>query len=83
METDKLIFKVIFDGKDAQKGLKDLKKSLKDIQTFGAKHLTRTFAKLASIVGFTKMTLDASNFARSMTYLAQKTGIASAKLSNM
>lgn len=83
MNLETLYLRFVFDGKDVNRGLKDLKRSLKDIQNIGSRQLFRTFAKLASVVGFTKMTLDASSFARSMTYLAQKTGVASSKLSNM
>lgn len=83
MNLETLYLRFVFDGKDVNRGLRDLKKSLKDIQNIGSRQLVRTFAKLASVVGFTKMTLDASSFARSMTYLAQKTGVASSKLSNM
>ena len=76
---------VIFNGKKAQMGLKELGKRLNGIQKT-AKKTTNAFSKLmkfAGFAGFTKMAIDAAHFGRSMGLLADKTGIATEKLSSM
>lgn len=83
MAVKEAVIQVRLDPSQAEKGIKKLTKSFKVLDNYGSKHLVRTFAKLASVVGFTKMTLDATAFSRSMGLLADRAGIASSHLSDM
>ena len=81
----KFVIQFSLTGKQAQNALSSIQKSFQKIQK-SAKTTNGVFGKLfgfASVAGFSKITTDSARFAHSMTIIAQKTGIASQKLSGM
>ena len=80
--VDTITIEALFNGKDVQKGLKKLDKSLFKLQKGFGKQFSKLL-KFAGVAGFTKMAIDAAQFGRSMGLLADKTGIAVDKLTSM
>ena len=82
---ESIAIQVKLDGKQAEKGLKKIEKSLKGFGKIGKANnkIFGDFLRLAGFAGLTKMTIDAAHFAHSMEMLSQRTGIATGKLSQM
>ena len=82
---EKISVKFELDAKPAQKGLKNIEKTLKGFGKIGKANnrIFSDFLRLAGFAGLTKMTLDAARFGHSMQVLGQQTGIAVDKLSKM
>ena len=82
---EEISIRVGLDAKPAQKGLKNIEKTLKGFGKIGKANnkIFSDFLRLAGFAGLTKMTVDAGNFAHSMHIVSQQTGIAVDKLSKM
>lgn len=74
---------VIFNGKTAKKELTNIKNLLKQISHIGKSRLVKTFAKIAGVAAFSKMTIDAMHLGRQMGILSDRTGVAAENLSAM
>ena len=76
---------VVLNGKKARVGLNELKKRMGLLEK-SAKSANKVFGKLAKFAAvgvWAKMTIDATKFGRSMSLLADRTGIATEKLAGM
>lgn len=82
---EKISIQVGLDAKNAQKGLKNIEKTLKGFGKIGKANnrIFSDFLRLAGFAGLTKMTLDAAHFAHSMEVLGNRTGLATEKLAKM
>lgn len=74
-------FKALFNDKEFQAGIKRLFKSFDGIKK--KTNIFNKFLKFAGFAGFTKMAIDAAQFGKSMSLLAERTGIAVDKLTSM
>jgi len=83
--AEKIDILVGFNNKLALRGISLLDKKLKGLKkpVDNANRLFGKMFKIAGFAGFTKMALDAGKFGRAMGLLADKTGIASEKISEM
>lgn len=74
---------IVFNGKSAQRGLTNIRDLVKQISNIGKSRLVKTFAKIAGVAAFSKMTIDAMHLGRQMGILSDRTGVAAENLSAM
>ena len=83
--VNEITIDVILNGKKATMDLKRFSKEMKKLEGIGKKAngVFKNFLRFAGVSAFAKMALDASRLGRSISLLADRTGIATGKLIGM
>ena len=83
--VNEITIDVILNGKKATMDLKRFSKEMKKLEGIGKKAngIFKNFLRFAGVGAFAKMALDASRLGRSISLLADRTGVATGKLVGM